>query len=92
MPKKNEDTQMLGLKEQLDSAGYKNKKIVELQLDFTLPPPVYGFHVTLNPAQAQRTIKLVREINTHPNGLEVVSIEGTRWVVAWSSVKFFVEE
>lgn len=69
----------------------KDKKIVELQLDFTLPPPVYGYHLTTDSSKAQRTIKLVSGLERHKDGIEVV-VGDTRWVVAWSSVKFYVEE
>ena len=70
---------------------HKDKKIVEVQLDFTLPPPIYGFHLTVDPSKAQRTIKLVNALERHKDGIEVILPEH-RFVVAWSSVKFYVEE
>lgn len=69
-----------------------NKKIVELQMDFTLPPPIYGFHLTINPAKVGRTIKLVKELRRHKDGIEVESVEGNIYVIAHSSVKYYVEE
>lgn len=83
---------MTGLSEQLEHGGVTNKKIVELLLDFTLPPPVYGYHLTTNRDKEQRTIKFVTEINRHPDGLEVISVEGNRYVIATSSIKFYVED
>lgn len=88
MPKKT----MVGLAEQLDDAGINNKKIVELQMDFTLPPPIYAYHITVKPEKTQRTIKLVKEINRHRDGIEVVSVEGNRYVVSGASIKYYVEE
>ena len=84
-----EDLQTVVEKEMRDN---KEKTIVELQMGFSLPPPIYGFHLTTKPEQANGTIKMVRELNRHPDGVEVVSIEGNRYVVSRASIKFYVEE
>ena len=70
----------------------EDKKIVELLLDFTLPPPIYGYHLTTNSEKEQRTIKFVKQINRHADGMEVISVEGNRYVISNSSIKFYVEE
>lgn len=70
----------------------QDKKIVELVIDFTMPPPIYGYHLTTNKGKEQRTIKFVKEINRHRDGLEVISEEGNRYVIATSSIKFYVED
>ena len=84
--------EMLGGDEQLETVvqnkmmqDNKEKTIVELQMGFSLPPPIYGFHLTTKPEQANGTIKMVRELNRHPDGVEVVSVEGNRYVVSRAS-------
>jgi hypothetical protein len=84
---KKENT-MLGLTEQIGQV----KKIVELQMDFTLPPPIYGFWVTTQPEKTNRQIKLVKSLEHHHHGIEVESVEGNKYVIAHSSVKYYVEE
>lgn len=83
---------MVGLGEQLDDAGITNKKIVELQMDFTLPPPIYGYHLTTKAERAARTIKVVKELRRHKDGIEVESVEGNIYVISKSSIKYYVEE
>jgi hypothetical protein len=70
----------------------KNKNIVELQMDFTLPPPIYGYHLTTDPTKAGRQIKVVKEILQHPHGMEVIGTEGNKYIISHSSIKFYIEE
>jgi hypothetical protein len=70
----------------------KNKNIIELQMDFTLPPPIYGYHLTIDPTKAGRQIKVVKEISKHPDGFQVVALEGNTYIISHSSIKFYIEE
>jgi len=83
---------MIGLQETLEDAGYMGKRINEAQLDFTLPPPIYGYHLTTNPEGGGRQIKVVKAIHPHPHGIRVVALEGQEYIVSWSSIKFYREE
>ena len=83
---------MSGLDEQLTAHGIVSKSISELHIDFTLPPPIYGYHLTTRVERTNKQIKLVSELNRHKDGIEVVSTEGNRYVIAHSSVKYYVEE
>lgn len=69
-----------------------DKKIVELHLDFTLPPPIYGYHVTTDSNRVGRTTKLVGDIKELPRGYSITSVEGNKINVSNASVKYWVEE
>lgn len=73
-------------------ANEKDKTIVEILLDFTLPPPVYGFHLTTKGDAVSRTLKGVRSIEPHPHGVLITGHEGGSWVINHSSIKYWVEE
>ena len=61
----------------------------ELHIDFTVPPPIYGDHLTIIPERAQRTVKLVSKIECDDGIFFVTSVEGVTYAIPQARVKFF---
>lgn len=80
-------------KEKCDEEGCEiQKEIVHILVDFTLPPPIYGYELTTKADRAERTIKLVKSI-THTEGAVIVtSIEGNKYIVPIGRVQYYQEE
>lgn len=58
-----------------------NKSYSEAALAFTLPPPIYGSHITIVPERASKQIKLVAAITGVPEGITIQSLEGGIFLV-----------
>lgn len=70
----------------------KEKSWKEAQLAFTLPPPVYGYHLSTDAGAASKQIKIVSSILDVPGGIKITALTGEAWVVPTAQIKFLVEE
>jgi hypothetical protein len=68
------------------------KEIVHLLIDFTLPPPVYGYELTTKKDKAERTIKYVKSISKAEGAVIVISAEGIEYNIPVSRVQYWQEE
>jgi hypothetical protein len=68
------------------------KEIVHMLIDFTLPPPVYGYELTTKKDRAERTIKYVKSISKREGAVIVISAEGIEYNIPVSRVQYWQEE
>ena len=67
------------------------KKICTLHMDFILPIPIYKDVVTVGEPDSKNVCR-VKEINWHESGIEVVALEGKKWVIPLTKVRYMIEE
>jgi len=64
----------------------------EVLLDFTLPPPIYGYHLTIVPDREERTIKLVKRLDMSSGYLTVEAKEGQVYTIPPYRIKYWRNE
>lgn len=70
----------------------EEKTVYELLIDFTLPPPIYGYHLTTHPWRAERTIKLVKSIGKVEGGIIVTALTEETYIIPAPRVQYWREE
>ena len=65
------------------------KEIIEVQLSFTLPPPIYIDHITTAPYLVNKSIKLVKSLLIEGDTLQIEAIEGQVYNVPLSQVRYW---
>jgi hypothetical protein len=68
------------------------RSIKEILVDYTLLPPIYGDHITTLADRAERTIKLVSGIERVGDVFSITAVEGQKYFVHISRVKFWRDE
>lgn len=83
-------------KEEFDALLESNfgiKSIKEILLDTTLPPPIYGNHLTIRRERSDEAanlqIKLVKSISKEGDLYIVESLEGLKYYIPQYQVKWF---
>ena len=66
--------------------------VKEVLLDFVLPPPIYGNHITTVPDRAERTIKLVASLKLISGFLHVTALEGQNYTIPMDNIKYWRNE
>lgn len=68
------------------------KEIVHMLIDYTLPPPIYGYELTTKKDKAERTIKYVQSITHGEGAVIVISAEGQEYIIPIGRVQYYQQE
>jgi hypothetical protein len=67
----------------------KETAVAHALLTYTLPPPIYGFELTVDPNKGERTVKVVSAMTLEDDVLKVISLEGQVFLIPIYQVKFY---